>query len=108
MEYQHSKEVDGDCYEMEGLGIHVAPRIHKDLDLEARGTLRCQRDWAKHVGPLAGYKGGLGPRYHFMSITIPECLPERLECISYANEFAFLYDGKSTRQQHQLHLIFVR
>jgi hypothetical protein len=28
-----------------------------------------------------------------MQVTVPECLPERLETISYANEFAFLYDG---------------
>lgn len=29
-----------------------------------------------------------------MSVTVPECLPERLEVISYANEFAFLHDGQ--------------
>ncbi|OJK04169.1 hypothetical protein ASPACDRAFT_57499 [Aspergillus aculeatus ATCC 16872] len=27
-----------------------------------------------------------------MQVTVPECLPERLEVISYTNEFAFLYD----------------
>ncbi|KAK4109148.1 terpenoid synthase [Canariomyces notabilis] len=29
-----------------------------------------------------------------MEVTVPECLPERLETISYANEFAFLYDDE--------------
>lgn len=28
-----------------------------------------------------------------MRVTVPEYLPDRLEIISYANEFTFLYDG---------------
>lgn len=32
--------------------------------------------------------------YSFISVTIPRCLPKRLKTISYANEFAFLYNSK--------------
>jgi len=93
MEYSYSKEINQTLYETDGLGIDVALRMHKDWIKEKKGTLRMQREWSQHVSPAEGYKGGLGHRYHFMSVTIPECLPDRLEVISYANEFAFLYDG---------------
>lgn len=43
---------------------------------------------------MDGYKGGLGDPFTFVSVTVPECHPDRLELISYANEFAFLYDDK--------------
>jgi hypothetical protein len=43
------------------------------------------------------YQGGLGDPFSFIRVTIPECLPERLEIISYANEYAFLYDGMSSQ-----------
>ncbi|KAL4990612.1 cytochrome P450 [Aspergillus falconensis] len=32
--------------------------------------------------------------YCFTRACVPECLPERLEIVSHANEFAFLYDDK--------------
>lgn len=44
------------------------------------------------MSPVHGYKGRLGDRYSFICATRPECLPERLGIISYANEYAFLYD----------------
>ncbi|KAI1087352.1 fusicoccadiene synthase [Rostrohypoxylon terebratum] len=68
--------------------------MHKDFANKIEGTLRLQRDWNKYISPFGGYNGGLGYRFHFMSATIPECLPGRLEVISYANEFAFLYDDE--------------
>jgi hypothetical protein len=57
------------------------------------GTLEAQKDWENLVCPLQEHKGGLGPNYGFMTVSMPECLPERFEIVSYANEFAFLYDG---------------
>ena len=35
------------------------------------------------------------PQFNMTAVTIPECLPDRLEVIAYANEFAFLQDGMS-------------
>ena len=69
--------------------------MHEAPDKETVGAIRAQRDWARLVGPVGLYKGGLGAPYSFMRVTVPECLPDRLEIISYANEFAFLYDGNS-------------
>jgi hypothetical protein len=60
--------------------------MHNNPELEDKGTLRAQEDWKKYVGPLENYKGGLGPKCNIMAVSIPECLPERLEIISYVNE----------------------
>ena len=102
MEYRFSEEVKTEPLGA-GLGlglegIHSTLRMHKDPFSEILGALRAQRDWVRHVqSDLGGtYKGGLGDRYSFIRVTVPECLPERLEIISYANEYAFLYDGKFT------------
>ncbi|KAF5987601.1 dicarboxylate carrier protein [Fusarium bulbicola] len=67
-------------------------RMHRDSAKEVKGALRAQNDWTRYVRPVHGYKGGLADPFGFISVTIPECRPERLEIVSYANEFAFLYD----------------
>ncbi|KAK6086429.1 fusicoccadiene synthase [Seiridium cupressi] len=96
MDFRHSEVIDKATYETHGLAGDIELRVHKQSILEIRGTLRVQDDWAKHVSPLPvdGYKGGLSHPYSFTSATIPECLPERLEILSYANEYAFLYDDE--------------
>lgn len=93
MDFVYSQEVIPGVYETHGLGNHIPLRIHKDPFKEFKGALRAQGDWAKNVSPVRGYKGGLANPYSFIRVTVPECLPDRLEIISYANEFAFLYDG---------------
>ncbi|KAI0103056.1 fusicoccadiene synthase [Nemania sp. FL0031] len=94
MEFNYSREINPSVYETHGLDEGIALRIHKDQHLEIKGALRAQRDWSKHVCSVEGYKGGLGDPFTFICVTVPECLPDRLELISYANEFAFLYDDK--------------
>lgn len=93
MEFLYSEMVSSDAYITEGLGYGISLRIHKNQDKEVEGTLRAQRDWTESVAPIEGYHGNLADPYSFVSVTVPECLPDRLQVISYANEFAFLYDG---------------
>ena len=93
MQFLYSKIIDFTTYDAEGLCEGIPLRVHNDPDKERIGAMRAQRDWARLVSPLSFYKGGLGAPYSFMRVTVPECLPDRLEIISYANEFAFLYDG---------------
>ncbi|KAF2203659.1 putative geranylgeranyl diphosphate synthase [Delitschia confertaspora ATCC 74209] len=97
MEFRYSEIVEPGVYQTHGLGHDIPLRIHRDPDSEIRGALRAQRDWSKLVGPVFGYQGGLGDQFSFIRVTVPECLPERLEVISYANEFAFLYDDEMER-----------
>lgn len=99
MEFCYSEEIDASRYETHDLDHGIPLRMHKDSVKEINGALRAQKDWTHYVRPVHGYKGGLANPYGFISVTIPECRPERLEVVSYANEFAFLYDGLS------LHLI---
>ena len=93
MEYQFSSLISESAYETEGLCDGIPVRRHNYPDLETTGTIQAQRDWARLVAPLENHNGGLGPRYNFMAISMPECIPARFSIVSYANEFAFLYDG---------------
>ncbi|MCJ1461457.1 hypothetical protein MMC07_000054 [Pseudocyphellaria aurata] len=92
MDFQYSELIDPSLYDAQGLCDGIPLRRHKDPMREDIGSIRAQEDWAKLVAPTGFYRGGLGPEYSFMRVAVPECLPERLEVISYANEYAFLYD----------------
>lgn len=94
MEFTYSSEIDPDAYETHGLADGIPLRMHKDLVSEVQGITRAQKDWSNNISPIEGYNGGIGDPYTFIRVTVPECLPDRLEVISYANEFAFLYDGQ--------------
>lgn len=94
MEYRYSERIDPSTYNRDDeLCRGIDLRRHKDLLGELRGALRCQYDWSRLVSPLQHFKGALGDPFSFIRVTIPETLPERLEIVSYADEFAFLYDG---------------
>ena len=93
MDFLHSDKIDPSKYKTDGLCDGIDLRRHKDPSAEIRGVKRCQNDWSRLVGPLGDYKATLGEPFSFIGVTIPETLPERREIVSYANEFAFLYDG---------------
>ncbi|KAI0404815.1 terpenoid synthase [Xylaria palmicola] len=92
MGYQYSNLLHPFEYETEGLCDGLPVRKHVAADLEEIGTFKAQEDWRDLVAPINNYKGGLGPKHSFMSVSMPECLPDRFEIVSYANEFAFLHD----------------
>jgi hypothetical protein len=94
MNFTYSSLVDPSSYDLEGLCDGIPLRVHNHADLEDIGAIRAQEDWRRYVSPMSHYRGGLGPRFSFMSVSVPECLPDRLEIISYANEFAFMHDGE--------------
>ena len=95
MEFKYSDVVDPSLYDAEGLCNGISLRNHNDTMKETMGAKRAQKDWSELVAPVDYYKGGLGAKYSFIRVTVPECRPERLEIVSYANEFAFLYDGSA-------------
>ncbi|KAK3393827.1 isoprenoid synthase domain-containing protein [Podospora didyma] len=92
MEFKYSSVLVLPESETQGLHQGIPIRVHKNRELEDYGSIRAQEDWSKAVKPLGFYKGGLGPRMGFISAIVPECLPDRLEYVSYANEFEFIYD----------------
>ncbi|EED22796.1 conserved hypothetical protein [Talaromyces stipitatus ATCC 10500] len=102
MEFRYSEYIDPTTYETHGLCDGIDLRIHKDPHGEIRGALRCQHDWTRLVAPVKQpFWGTLGDPYSFVRVTIPETLPERLEILSYANEFAFIYDDAITEDLDQ-------
>ncbi|KAL8948519.1 MAG: hypothetical protein Q9222_005300 [Ikaeria aurantiellina] len=92
MEFQYSEYIAPTFYETDGLCDGIPLRRHKDPMGEVKGAIRCQKMWSKLIEPVRNYKGTLGDPFSFVRVTIPESLSERLEIISFANEFAFLYD----------------
>ncbi|KAF5594936.1 amidohydrolase 2 [Fusarium pseudocircinatum] len=94
MDFSYADEIDASRYETHDLDHGIPLRMHRDSAKEVSGALRAQKDWTRYVRPVHGYKGGLADPFGFISVTIPECRPERLEIVSYANEFAFLYDDE--------------
>ncbi|KAK7743724.1 hypothetical protein SLS62_010455 [Diatrype stigma] len=92
MEYQYSTILQLPEYETDGLCDGLPVRKHVAEDLEEVGAFKAQEDWRDLVAPISKYRGGLGPKHSFMAVSLPECLPDRFEIVSYANEFAFLHD----------------
>ncbi|KAI1335897.1 terpenoid synthase [Xylariaceae sp. FL0016] len=92
MEYRYSYLLILPGNDTDGLCDGLPVRKHVAEDLEEIGTFKAQEDWNDLVAPISEYKGGLGPKHSFMAVSLPECLPERFEIVSYANEFAFLHD----------------
>ncbi|KAG8158274.1 hypothetical protein KVR01_012035 [Diaporthe batatas] len=101
MEFNYSEIVDPSSFDTEGLCERIDVRMSKFTNLEDRGAIRAHEDWNKHIGPCREYKGTLGPRFSFISVAIPECIPERLEVVAYANEFAFLHDDVTDNVSHE-------
>ncbi len=94
MEYRYSTIIDASAHDKEGLCIGIDLRTHVAADLEDVGAFRAQEDWRRLVGPLKNPYGGLlGPSFSFITVAVPECLPDRLEITSYALEFGFIHDG---------------
>ncbi|KAK8133241.1 hypothetical protein PG999_001414 [Apiospora kogelbergensis] len=92
MPFNYSTIVNPASYETEGLCDGIDVRLNDYSFLEDRGAIRAHQDWNNLVAPCSEYRGTLGPRFNFISTTIPECFPDRLEILSYANDFAFLHD----------------
>ncbi len=94
MKYRFSHVVDPSTYETDGLCDGIPLRVHRSAAVGDLGTIRLHRDWREHIGPLSlsDSYGGMGAQYSFTSVVMPECLPERLEIVSYAIEIGFLHD----------------
>ena len=100
MDFRYSEVIDPAAYDTQGLCNGISLRMHKEHTRERAGSIRAQRDWARLIEPVDYYRGGLGASYSFIRVAVPECRPERLEIISYANEFSFLYDGRHCRKSY--------
>lgn len=93
---QYSHVIDASKYDKDNLFNGIPLRKHAAGDLEEVGAFRAQEDWRRLVGPLEKpYRGGLGPDVSFITVAVPDCLPDRLEIMSYGLEIGFIHDGTS-------------
>lgn len=93
MEYKYSTFVDPSTYDDFGLTGGLPLRVSKYDHLANKGCRRAQDDWNQYVGKISVFTGCLCPRFNAMSVSVPECRPERMEMIAYVTEFGFLHDG---------------
>ncbi|RHZ64856.1 hypothetical protein CDV55_102057 [Aspergillus turcosus] len=105
MAFKYSTLIDSSLYDKEGLCQGIELRRHEAGDLEEVGAFRAQEDWRRLVGPLEKpYAGLLGPDFSFVTAAVPECIPERIEIISYALEFGFMHDDVIDKEIHDASL----
>ena len=94
MDYKYSTVVDPSTYDDFGLCDTLPLRVSRYGNLADKGCRRAQEDWTRFVGRISGFTGCQCPRFNAIAAAVPECRPERMEMITYANEFAFLHDGE--------------
>ncbi|ETS79805.1 hypothetical protein PFICI_07334 [Pestalotiopsis fici W106-1] len=92
MEPVYSKELDDELYPRNSLSCDIPVRIHRNSQRVIRGARKAQADWSALVTPSNNFKGIIGDLFSFIEVTVPECLPDRLEITSYVVEFAYLGD----------------
>lgn len=97
MDHPYSTLLNIKDWDKEDLCPGIELRKHIAADLEEVGAFRAQEEWRTLVGPLENpFRGALGPGLSFISCAIPNCLPERMEIVSYALEFGFMHDGMTS------------
>lgn len=92
MEFHYSSALHPSTYDSHHLCDGIQPRLHNDHEVEDLAIIRAHEDWRGNVAPIGMFRGCLDPKHSFVSLCMPECLPERLDIVSYANEFGFLHD----------------
>lgn len=92
MDFRYSSILDPSTYTTQGLCDGIQLRLHNDHEVEDLAIIRAQEDWRQNVAPIGLFRGCLHPSTSFVSLCMPECLPERLDIVCYANEFGFLHD----------------
>ena len=92
MEHNFSRLVDPSSYDSQGLCEGIPLRVHRQPNLELKGTVRLRTDWIRYVGDPPLTYTNIGPTYNWTSVAIPECQSDRLEILSYGVELAFLQD----------------
>lgn len=90
-----SRQVDGDALKHAGCFTTFQARINLRDDLANAGTIRADKDWA--TAKNQQWNNTPGCAYssvgNMASFTCFDCLPDRIEVLSYLNELGFLHNG---------------
>lgn len=87
-----SHPVDPKVVAASGCTTTLPVRLHKYTGAIDQAVTQFHVDWCATFGPVA--VGTTSPVGNFCALTIPECLPDRLEAYTYLTEFLFAWDGK--------------
>jgi hypothetical protein len=96
MDYEFSVPLDPAIVREHGCFTTLAPRrsitAHEEIADKASRQLLA---WVFSDAPNTDYtRYSIGPLGHAVALTIPECLPDRLEPITHWVELGFIHDGK--------------
>ena len=96
-DFQYSKEVDSATIEGTPSFTTLPIRVHRD-DLRARkASRRFRTTWEAAGGSRSSsplMPGGEAPVGHIMSLTLPECCPDRLEVVTKMADYMCLENGQ--------------
>ena len=96
MQHVYSREYDAESASRQGCWSILPLRIHKGERIANDASYEFIADWEKVAGKVEGVDDTicLCPGGHFVALTIPECLPERLRIVTRLSDFSYVYDGK--------------
>jgi hypothetical protein len=94
-QYQYSKEVDCDTIARSRSFTTFPVRIHKNDAQSQRISNQFIKEWKRIIGGDKRFDANVAqsPVGHFVSLAIPECLPERLAFAWKAFDYAVALDG---------------
>ncbi|KAN0083195.1 Isoprenoid synthase domain containing protein [Elaphomyces granulatus] len=105
--FVNSRELDRDALKRAGCFTTFRARINIRDDLANTGMIRADKDWATaknqqwHGNTVGCTFSPVGTAASFMYL---ECLPDRMEVISYLNELGFLHDDDTETLDSELAL----
>ncbi|KAH6641834.1 isoprenoid synthase domain-containing protein [Chaetomium tenue] len=106
MDHPNSHLIDPSTYDtnLDNLAPNLPLRLSHSAALIDRGAFRAQKDWQHVFGTTTtttipsspssspSYVGTAGPEYGFLSVCVPDTLPDRAELVGYIVEMVFLLD----------------
>jgi hypothetical protein len=92
--YNFSEEIDPDIAKAQGCFTTLPIRVHRDKQAAEEASQRLVAEWENKMkgGHKADSIASFGPNGHLVALSIPECLPERLELVTYVTDFMFFHD----------------
>lgn len=102
MEFKYSTPVPVETVRKSGCFTTLPVRYHRDEELAIRESKRMEADWQNAFGTPPFSQGCQNPAGHLASLSLPECLPDRIGICSYIMDYMLHHDGKSAAEIYRV------
>ncbi|RDA93524.1 hypothetical protein CP533_4005 [Ophiocordyceps camponoti-saundersi (nom. inval.)] len=99
--FQNSRPVDIECIKASGAFTQLASQISRYDDLADIGSGRARKDFTSLSGSSPSFDACGSSVGNVNSFLYFDCLPDRLEVLSYTTELAFLHDDFTASESEQ-------